>query len=404
MNATTVRAQLVRVLATLALAVFTAPSSARALACVVGTGAGTCTDAALNACLPGGGSFTGTVTFNCGGAATITVTSTKAISADTTIDGGSLITISGGGSVGVFSVNAGVTFTVQNLTIANGSNSATGYGGGIYSQGTLTVTNSTFSGNSSASYGGGIYSNGGTLTVTNNTFSGNSAGIYGGGIYGGGLTATVTNSTFSGNSAPYGGGAIFGNSPLTTVTNTILANSTSGGNCGGSVPDGGHNIEDLRSCFNNGTGCTNPIGSSFCNTNPLLASAGLASNGGPTQTIALQASSPAINAGDESVCSTTTGVAPVDYRDQRGFVRPGTGATNCSIGAFEANSAAPPPPCVGDCNANGQVTVDEILTMVNIALGNTVTACDAGDANHDAQITVDEILTAVNNALNGCGG
>ncbi|HXQ20365.1 MAG TPA: hypothetical protein VN812_01740 [Candidatus Acidoferrales bacterium] len=51
------------------------------------------------------------------------------------------------------------------------------------------------------------------------------------------------------------------------------------------------------------------------------------------------------------------------------------------------------------------MTVDEILTMVNIAFGNTpVTACDAGDANHDGQITVDEILTAVNNALTGCGG
>jgi hypothetical protein len=59
--------------------------------------------------------------------------------------------------------------------------------------------------------------------------------------------------------------------------------------------------------------------------------------------------------------------------------------------------------CVGDCNGNGQVTVDEILTMVNIALGNAdVSACGAGDANEDGQITVDEILTAVNNALNGC--
>ena len=62
-----------------------------------------------------------------------------------------------------------------------------------------------------------------------------------------------------------------------------------------------------------------------------------------------------------------------------------------------------PPPCVGDCDGSGQVTVDDILTMVNIALGNTpVTACDAGDANQDGQVTIDEILTAVNNALNGC--
>ena len=61
--------------------------------------------------------------------------------------------------------------------------------------------------------------------------------------------------------------------------------------------------------------------------------------------------------------------------------------------------------CVGDCGNNHQVTVDEILVMVNIALGNeNVVDCAAGDANHNGQITVDEILTAVNNALNGCGG
>jgi hypothetical protein len=122
----------------------------------VGTGTGaSCTESALTACLPGGEFFSGTVSFNCGGTATITVTSTKTISADTTIDGGSLITISGGNSVGVFSVNTGVQFTVQNLTIANGNNSVSGAGGGIYSEGTLWVTNSTFSGNVAAA-GGGI--------------------------------------------------------------------------------------------------------------------------------------------------------------------------------------------------------------------------------------------------------
>jgi hypothetical protein len=41
---------------------------------------------------------------------------------------------------------------------------------------------------------------------------------------------------------------------------------------------------------------------------------------------------------------------------------------------------------------------------VNIALGNTsVAACRPGDANADGQITVDEVLAAVHNALNGCG-
>ena len=61
------------------------------------------------------------------------------------------------------------------------------------------------------------------------------------------------------------------------------------------------------------------------------------------------------------------------------------------------------PACTGDCDDNHTVTVDEILTMVNIALGNAdISTCFAGDANVDQQITVDEILMAVNNALNGC--
>lgn len=60
--------------------------------------------------------------------------------------------------------------------------------------------------------------------------------------------------------------------------------------------------------------------------------------------------------------------------------------------------------CVGNCSAGGEVTVSEILTMVNIALGNApLLDCEAADANHDGQVTVDEILAAVNNALNGCG-
>ena len=96
MSTATVRTPLVLVLALLVFGVLGATSSA--FACVVGTGtSASCTEAALDTCLPGGGSFDGTVTFNCGGApATITVTSIKTISADTTIDGGSLITTSGG--------------------------------------------------------------------------------------------------------------------------------------------------------------------------------------------------------------------------------------------------------------------------------------------------------------------
>jgi len=62
-----------------------------------------------------------------------------------------------------------------------------------------------------------------------------------------------------------------------------------------------------------------------------------------------------------------------------------------------------PPPCPGDCDGDGQVTVGDILTTVNISLGNAeIGKCETGDANGDGQITVDEILTAMNKALSGC--
>ncbi len=71
--------------------------------------------------------------------------------------------------------------------------------------------------------------------------------------------------------------------------------------------------------------------------------------------------------------------------------------------ATPAQTPTPTPiPCVGDCDHSGQVTIDEILLMVNIAFSPPVTMCEAGDANHDLQITVDEILLAVNNALTHC--
>ena len=59
--------------------------------------------------------------------------------------------------------------------------------------------------------------------------------------------------------------------------------------------------------------------------------------------------------------------------------------------------------CVGDCGHDGAVTVDELIAMVNIALGNAgVATCVPGDANDDGGITIEEIVAAVNRALSGC--
>jgi YVTN family beta-propeller protein len=67
--------------------------------------------------------------------------------------------------------------------------------------------------------------------------------------------------------------------------------------------------------------------------------------------------------------------------------------------------AAPPTAqtCVGDCDQNGRVTVDELLLGIDIALGNAqLDACPELDPGGNGVVTLSELLTAVNNALNGC--
>jgi YVTN family beta-propeller protein len=59
--------------------------------------------------------------------------------------------------------------------------------------------------------------------------------------------------------------------------------------------------------------------------------------------------------------------------------------------------------CLDDCDDNGQVTVDDLVRGVNIALGvATLDSCAAFDWNSDGNVTVDELVAGVNRALTGC--
>ena len=61
--------------------------------------------------------------------------------------------------------------------------------------------------------------------------------------------------------------------------------------------------------------------------------------------------------------------------------------------------------CPGDCDGSGDVSVAELIVMVNIALGSApVSDCPAGDSDGNGEISIAEIIAAVNAALNGCTG
>lgn len=257
------------------------------------------------------------------------------------------------------------------LTVINSSftnNTADGDGGAIENNGAiLVVVNSTFFNNLANGDGGAIDNNGGTLTISGCTFNTNSGGLFGGAIWttipttisnstffnnkalgaGGGIevngsVTNLINVTFSGNGAliggvhpirivppkggrtlpqspPFFGGAINNAAGTVNLKNTILANSTAGGNCNGIMVDFGNNLQ-----FNPNAGCgVMPAG------DPKLSA--LANNGGPTQTMALNVSSAALDKGNNSICSAS----PVNNLDQRGVSRPQPPGGICDVGAYE---------------------------------------------------------------------
>jgi len=69
-----------------------------------------------------------------------------------------------------------------------------------------------------------------------------------------------------------------------------------------------------------------------------------------------------------------------------------------------ATPTSAPRPCVGDCNGDHQVMVNELVIGVTIALGSAPTSqCPAFDVNADHMLLVNELIGGVKALLNGCG-
>jgi Divergent InlB B-repeat domain len=242
-----------------------------------------------------------------------------------------------GGGLGIRGPNPGhipAPVTLDKVSITN--NSAPYGAGGIYSDDSMTITNSLIANNSTPGYGGGLsFDDGGTgdepitITITNSTITGNSAASQGGGGYfyvsQASSSITLNNSTVASNqtSGSSSGAGIYQAGPGTAnLENSILAGNSSASStpddCVGTINSLDYNlIQSTTGCTISGTTSHNITGVS-----PQLAA--LAANGGPTQSMALLVSSPAVDAGNDASCAST---------DQRGVARPQ--GLHCDIGAYE---------------------------------------------------------------------
>ena len=299
------------------------------------------------------GGVTGTIAIATNGTLPAIVSGeTLTITGPTTAPG---ITIDGGMAVELMKVNQGATLNLQSLTLTNGSVTCSSEkcgveGGSIDNFGILTITNGTLSSNQATCTSAGCLADGGAifsagpLTITNSTFSGNEANGeshgagQGGAIYNAsGQTMTITNATFSANVAAGDtalGGAINTEGGTVNLKGTILAASTPS-NCSGSATTATYNIADDGTCFINTVDGNQVI----TPTSDIDLASTPAANGGPTFTLALTStSSPAVNVVPPADCPAT---------DQRGYIRPAPGQTNCDVGAFELNAL---PPVTVDCS------------------------------------------------------
>lgn len=268
----------------------------------------------------------------------------------------------GAGNFGIAHVSNTGTLTLQQLTIQNGRAQYTG--GAVDNFGALTIIASTLANNYAPDSGGAIW-NGGTVLIDRSTLRNNNSykgsAIF---LWGGGPTDTpalrIVNSTLAENT---NSAAIRSDHNQTTLiinstiarndsgvdnlaarvefTNSILANTYSSCNKWTDTEvepvfvDNGNNIDNDTTCEFSAANNSHP------GTDALLDASGLQNNGGPTQTIALQDGSPALDAGNDTVCAA----APVNAVDQRGVTRPQV--NHCDIGAFEVEQA------VGDTDGDG---------------------------------------------------
>ncbi len=287
-------------------------------------------DAATNSdCEAGSGTDTITITQEGTTNGTITLSSTLTISSNIIIEAGGF-TISGNNAVRVLFVGGGSNLTLNNVTITEGRTSRNN-GGGIYNNGTLTITNSTIRDNRSTGRsigqgrGSGIYNNhNGTLTITNSTISDNEADYDGGGIYAH-STFTLTHVTMVNNKAGnLGDGLYFSgvNTSNKKIRNSILANNGDSDCYGYSNRVPTENVGNL-------------IESGNCGGDVLTADPLLGSLTGSPGYYPLLAGSPAINAASSEHCLP---------EDQRGEPRL---RTACDIGAYGVPvPVVEPPPVV----------------------------------------------------------
>ena len=264
---------------------------------------------------------------------------------------------------GASAVLAGVTITGGNAPTGGGAfvpsggqlslldaivkdNTASGRGGGVAVSGSFSAFNTTFSGNRAAAGGAISGEAGGNTFLYTSTLSGNTASGNGGAILGAG-TVSLQRLTIAGNTAAQGGGLFDESGAVQLMLGTLLAGNT-GGSCAGFTS----NRFQWSTSLSDDTTCAFDPGQGTNGVDPQVGP--LANNGGPTDTRALPAGSPALNGVDPSFC-------PPGSTDQRRAPAP----DQCDIGAYEFGAQVPPsvlpPPEAGETvnvsEARGRVRV-----------------------------------------------
>jgi CSLREA domain-containing protein len=124
----------------------------------------------------------------------------------------------------------------------------------------------------------------------------------------------------------------------------------------------------------------------------------------PAGFIAATATDPAAGTSEFSNCIPIAGTPGPTFTPSVPTRTPTHTATQTQVSTPPPTSTGEPISCPGDCDGSGDVTVDELVIGINVALGIAeVGQCPSFDTSDDGAITVDELITGIERALNGCG-
>jgi predicted outer membrane repeat protein len=291
---------------------------------------------------------------------------------------------------GAISTNVDAALVIDNCEFTNNQIQAGADGGAIFSEGLLSISNSTFSANFTQAgmggQGGALYLNDGVAQIHNSTFADNASDLEGGAIYhDSGHDLIITNSSFDNNSAQDNrGGAINSNNGSLFLSDSDFTNNHAFGGASGAVQ--ADSFAQIENCLFDGNTAADDDGGALHNDGVMILRNSTFTNN-------------SVSEGDGGAIYVDTGAfienctvegnstSGAGSDDNGGGISVASGGTFIQNTTIFNNQAE---------NNGGGLYVDDTTTINNLTIANNTALGDGGGIFNNSGLTFKNTIIAGN--------